>query len=64
MNCADCHRRTPRADLHHWTIKPCADSNRKRVFLLCPSCDVALNRRMLELAGDKRVDEKMARYSG
>lgn len=49
--------------LWKWTGQPCADKRRLRVFWLCDSCDIARNREILLLVGDKRAGEKIAAYA-
>lgn len=63
MKCSCCERNHKPATLFRWDIRLCADGRRKRVFRLCHSCDVELNRHMLKVMGDKRADEKAAKYA-
>lgn len=54
LPCVRCKR--PAA--FQWSV--CADGNLQRP--LCADCDVALNRLVLEWAGDPDVEAKMAAY--
>lgn len=60
--CSHCKAKLPHADLARWTVSLCANGGRKRVFYLCNPCDVAINRHMLIVMGDTKVNMKMARY--
>ena len=54
-----CFRCGAKPSLHQWQI--CADGNIWRA--ICKSCDVALNRIVLEFVGDVDVDAKITRYA-
>ena len=62
MICSHCGVKNKAKDLHRWDIALCADGRRKRVFRLCTPCDIALNRYMLRVMGDKNIAAKMAKY--
>lgn len=59
MKCSSCGAR---GRVYVWEIKLCADGRRRRVFRLCPGCDVALNAHMLSVMGDANRKEKTDRY--
>ena len=59
--CSCCHVRSPK--VFRWDIQLCADRRRRRVFRLCPSCDVALNAHMLGVMGDPKAKEKAQAYA-
>ena len=60
--CSHCKGAIPRGMGARWTIRLCADGGRKRVFRLCNPCDIAINRQMLIVMGDKDVNGKMQSY--
>jgi hypothetical protein len=59
MKCSNCGAK---GFVYVWEIKLCADGRRRRVFRLCPGCDVALNAHMLSVMGDSKRKEKIERY--
>lgn len=59
MKCSSCGKS---GMVYVWDIKLCADKRRRRVFRLCPGCDIALNAHMLAVMGDPKRKEKMQRY--
>lgn len=48
---------------HDWKLQACADQRRRRVRRLCTTCDLALNRLLLEYFNDPEVDAKMQAYN-
>ena len=60
MKCSSCG---VRGQVYVWEIKLCADRRRRRVFRLCPGCDVALNTHMLAVMGDTGAKEKIKVYA-
>lgn len=58
--CAECD--ATGVPLYKWDLNVCADNNRRRVFHLCTTHDIAMNRRILTLLGDPKLDQKMAAY--
>ena len=62
MICSHCKTKRKAKELCKWDIALCADGRRKRVFRLCVACDIALNRHMLVVMGDKNAAIKIAKY--
>lgn len=60
MKCSSCGAS---GKVYVWEIKLCADRRRRRVFRLCPGCDVALNAHMLAVMGDPSAKEKIKAYA-
>jgi transposase-like protein len=59
MKCAHCN--TPRAK-HQWKVQACADKRKKRSKWLCTSCDIELNKHVLEFLNIPNAKDKLNEY--
>jgi len=59
MKCTHCN--TPKAK-HQWKVQACADKRKKRSKWLCTSCDIELNKHVLEFLNIPNAESKLNEY--